>query len=74
MEGVIDKTRLIWPQLARLYENIAPYSDALIRFGAGAVIFYHGSSKARGGSAFCLTLWLDRQSFPISAADNVAVA
>jgi hypothetical protein len=42
MEGVIDKTGLIWPQLARLYENVAPYSYALIRFGAGAVIFYHG--------------------------------
>jgi hypothetical protein len=26
MEGVIDKTRLIWPELARLYESIAPYS------------------------------------------------
>src|SRR5262249_33130662 len=32
-EGTIDKTRLIWPELARLYESIAPYSYALIRFG-----------------------------------------
>jgi putative oxidoreductase len=45
MEGVIDKQRLIWPGLARLYEIIAPYSYALIRFGAGAVIMYHGYAK-----------------------------
>jgi putative oxidoreductase len=51
MEGVIDKTRLIWPQLARLYESIAPYSYALIRFGAGAVILYHGFAKLFRGHA-----------------------
>ena len=51
MEGVIDKTRLIWPELARLYESIAPYSYALIRFGAGAVIFYHGFAKLFRGLA-----------------------
>jgi putative oxidoreductase len=45
MEGVIDKQRLIWPGLARLYEVIAPYSYALIRFGAGAVTMYHGYQK-----------------------------
>ena len=47
MEGVIDKTRLIWPQLARLYESIAPYSYALIRFGAGAVIEAPAARKGR---------------------------
>jgi putative oxidoreductase len=51
MEGVIDKTRLIWPGLARLYESIAPYSYALIRFGAGAVIMYHGVAKLFRGLA-----------------------
>jgi putative oxidoreductase len=45
MEGVIDKQRLIWPGLAGLYESIAPYSYALIRIGAGAVIMYHGYQK-----------------------------
>src|SRR6266446_7119549 len=51
MEGVIDKTRLIWPKFAGLYESIAPYSYALIRFGAGAVIFYHGFAKLFRGLA-----------------------
>jgi hypothetical protein len=51
MEGAIDKTRLIWPGLAPLYESIAPYSYALIRFGAGAVIFYHGFAKLFRGLA-----------------------
>jgi len=51
MEGVIDKTRLIWPELARLYESIAPYSYALIRFSAGAVILYHGFAKLFRGLA-----------------------
>jgi putative oxidoreductase len=45
MEGVIDKKRLIWPGLAGLYESIAPYSYALIRFGAGAIFMYHGYAK-----------------------------
>ena len=45
MEGTIDKKRLIWPGLAALYEIVAPYSYALIRFAAGAIIIYHGYAK-----------------------------
>jgi len=45
MEGTIDKKRLIWPGLAGLYELVAPYSYALIRFAAGAIIIYHGYAK-----------------------------
>src|SRR5262245_48676772 len=45
MQGTIDKSRLIWPQLAGLYQIVAPYSYALIRFGAGAVFMYHGYAK-----------------------------
>jgi hypothetical protein len=51
MEGVIDKTRLIWPELGRFYESIAPYSYALIRFGVGAIIMYHGFAKLFRGLA-----------------------
>ncbi len=36
---------MIWPELAAFYESIAPYSYALIRFGAGAVFMYHGYGK-----------------------------
>jgi len=45
MEGKIDKKRLIWPGLAALYEIVAPYSYALIRFAAGGIIIYHGYAK-----------------------------
>jgi putative oxidoreductase len=45
MEGTIDKKRLIWPGLAALYEIVAPYSYALIRFAAGGIIIYHGYAK-----------------------------
>jgi putative oxidoreductase len=45
MEGNIDKSRLIWPGLAGLYGSIAPYSYAIIRFTAGAIIIYHGYAK-----------------------------
>jgi putative oxidoreductase len=65
MEGVIDKSRLIWPELARLYESIAPYSYALIRFGAGAVIFYHGFAKLFRGLAPTFADGLAKMGVPI---------
>src|SRR5215467_6044539 len=51
MQGTIDKSRLIWPQLAGLYEIVAPYSYALIRFAAGTVFMYHGYAKLFAGFA-----------------------
>jgi putative oxidoreductase len=44
-DGEIDSTRLIIPGLAGLYQSIAPYSYALIRFIAGAILVFHGYSK-----------------------------
>jgi putative oxidoreductase len=49
-EGQIDSTRLIIPGLAGLYQSIAPYSYAIIRFCAGAVLIYHGYGKLFGGN------------------------
>lgn len=49
-EGQIDTTRLIIPGLAGLYAGIAPYSYALIRFIAGAILIYHGYGKLFGGN------------------------
>jgi putative oxidoreductase len=49
--GEIDRSRLIIPALAPLYEAIAPYSYALIRFVAGAWIVYHGYMKLFGNFA-----------------------
>ncbi|HYS48386.1 MAG TPA: DoxX family protein [Xanthobacteraceae bacterium] len=51
MEGKIDTSRLIVPGLAGLYQGVAPYSYAIIRFCAGAVVVYHGYAKLFGGFA-----------------------
>jgi putative oxidoreductase len=44
-EGQIDSTRLIFPGLAALYQSVAPYSYAIVRFIAGAILIYHGYGK-----------------------------
>ena len=51
MEGAIDRKRLIIPALGDLYDAIAPYSYAIIRFVAGAVVIYHGYGKLFSGFA-----------------------
>jgi putative oxidoreductase len=48
--GQIDKSRLIFPGLASLYESIAPYSYSIIRFVAGAILVYHGYGKLFGSN------------------------
>lgn len=50
-EGQIDRSRLIIPGLLGLYQSIAPYGYAIIRFAAGAVVVYHGYAKLFGGFA-----------------------
>ena len=50
-EGTIDTNRLIFPALGGLYQSIAPYSYAIIRFCAGAIVIYHGYMKLFGGFA-----------------------
>jgi putative oxidoreductase len=44
-EGQIDTARLIIPGLAGLYQTVSPYSYALIRFVAGAILVFHGYNK-----------------------------
>lgn len=51
MDGAIDRKRLVFPALGGLYESIAPYSYAIIRFCAGAIVIYHGYVKLFGGFA-----------------------
>src|SRR2546427_8101306 len=51
MEGSIDRQRLIFPALGDLYQSVAPYSYAIIRFCMGAVVIYHGYMKLFGGMA-----------------------
>src|SRR5262249_9320848 len=50
-EGTIDRKRLIFPALGDLYDSIAPYSYAIIRFCAGAIVIYHGYMKLFAGFA-----------------------
>jgi putative oxidoreductase len=40
-----DETKLVFPALAGLYESCAPYSYAIMRFAAGAVLVPHGVNK-----------------------------
>jgi putative oxidoreductase len=47
--GQIDSNRLIFPGLAGFYQSIAPYSYAIVRFIAGAILVYHGYNKLFGG-------------------------
>ena len=49
MAGTVDTDRLVFPGLGGLYESIAPYSYAIIRFAAGAIVVYHGYMKLFGG-------------------------
>jgi uncharacterized membrane protein YphA (DoxX/SURF4 family) len=44
-EGQVDTSRLIIPGLAGLYQSISPYSYAIIRFIAGAILIFHGYNK-----------------------------
>lgn len=48
--GHVDRSRLIFPGLAGLYESVAPYSYAIVRFIAGAILVYHGYGKLFGGN------------------------
>jgi len=50
-EGTVDTRRLIFPALGGFYESIAPYSYAIIRFCAGAIVIYHGYMKLFAGFA-----------------------
>jgi putative oxidoreductase len=48
--GHVDESRLIFPGLAGLYNSVAPYSYAIVRFIAGAILLWHGYGKLFGGS------------------------
>jgi putative oxidoreductase len=64
--GTIDKSRLVCPRLAGVYESVAPYSYALIRFAAGTVFMYHGYAKLfKGFGAVVAKNILTPMGFPI---------
>ena len=47
----IDRSRLIFPGLAGLYETFSPASYSFMRFSTGAVLVPHGIQKIMLGSA-----------------------
>jgi putative oxidoreductase len=59
--GVIDKSRLIFPGLAGLYETLSPASYSFMRFATGAVLVPHGVQKIMLGSAVNLAPFIDKQ-------------
>jgi putative oxidoreductase len=52
--GLIDRSRLIFPGLAGLYETFAPASYSFMRFATGAVLVPHGIQKIMAGTAVAL--------------------
>ena len=59
--GMIDKSRLLFPGLAGLYETFAPASYSFMRFATGAVLVPHGIQKIMLGSAVNLAPYIDKQ-------------
>ena len=50
MDSPIDRTRLIVPGMAGVYQRFAPYSYAFMRFVTGAILVPHGIQKVFTGS------------------------
>jgi putative oxidoreductase len=44
-DATIDRNKLVFPGLAKLYERFSPFSYAFMRFSAGAVLVPHGVQK-----------------------------
>ena len=52
--GTVDRSRLIFPGLAGLYDTFAPASYSFMRFATGAVLVPHGIQKLLAGTAMAL--------------------
>jgi putative oxidoreductase len=52
--GIVDRSRLIFPGLAGLYDTFAPASYSFMRFATGAVLVPHGIQKIMAGAAMAL--------------------
>ena len=50
MDSQVDRTRLIVPGMAGVYQRFAPYSYAFMRFVTGAILVPHGIQKVFTGS------------------------
>jgi putative oxidoreductase len=59
-QGIIDRNRLIFPDLAGLYEIFSPAAYSFMRFAAGAVLVPHGIQKIVNGAAPGLAANIDK--------------
>ena len=64
MSDGVDANKLYFPGLAGLYKGFSPYSYALMRFAAGAVLLPHGIQKIVNNSAAGLAGAIDKQGLP----------
>lgn len=66
--GTVDRSRLIFPSLAGLYETFSGASYSFMRFATGAVLVPHGIQKIVLGSAGTLAPYITKQTglpFPL---------
>lgn len=59
-QGIVDRSRLIFPGLAGLYETFSPASYSFMRFAAGAVLLPHGIQKLMNFSWNTLAPYIDK--------------
>ena len=59
-QGTVDRSRLIFPGLAGLYETFSPASYSFMRFAAGAVLLPHGIQKLMNFSWNTLAPYIDK--------------
>lgn len=64
MADEIDRKTLIVPAMAGVYEAFSPYSYALMRFAAGAILVPHGWQKLIGGTAMATAKGMAAKGFP----------
>jgi putative oxidoreductase len=63
-----EPKRLLFSGLARLYQRFSPYSYALMRFAAGAVLVPHGIQKIVNNSAYGLVKAIAAHGLPFPLA------
>ena len=61
----IDPQRLYFPAMARPYRLLAPYSYAIMRFSAGAVLVPHGVQKIMMNDAGNLAVNIEKAGLPL---------
>ena len=61
----IDAQRLYFPAMAKFYRLLAPYSYAIMRFSAGAVLVPHGVQKIMMNAAGNLAVNIEKAGLPL---------